>query len=82
VTDVTINLKDAKAKLSELVERARAGEIVTISRRGKVVAQLTASPGAREPINLDDLRALTRSLPQTEQGANELIRELRDDARF
>ena len=38
----TVNLADAKARLSELVERAAAGEAVCITRRGKAVAQITA----------------------------------------
>ena len=37
-----VNLADAKAHLSELVERAAAGEAVCITRRGKAVAQITA----------------------------------------
>ncbi len=82
MTDPTTNLKDAKARLSELIERARAGETVTISRRGKVVAQLTASPATRQPIDLVALRSLTRRLPRADQDAGELMRDLRDDARY
>ena len=82
MSESTTNLKDAKARLSELIERARAGETVTISRRGKVVAQLTASPSARKPVNLEALRALTRRLPRSQREAGELIRDLRDDARY
>jgi prevent-host-death family protein len=82
MTDSTINLKDAKARLSELVERAHAGETVTISRRGKVVAQLTASPAGRKPIDLEALRALTRRLPRSDREAGDLMREIRDDARY
>jgi prevent-host-death family protein len=78
----TTNLKDAKARLSELVDRAQAGETVTISRRGRVVAQLTATPAARRPIDITALRELTGRLPQTDQDAGELIRQMRDDARF
>ncbi len=35
----TINLADAKAHLSELVDRVEAGDSIDISRRGKPVAQ-------------------------------------------
>jgi len=31
----TTNIKEAKARLSELIERARAGESVKISRRAR-----------------------------------------------
>lgn len=49
-----IGLFEAKNKLSELVERAEAGEEVIITRRGKPVAKLTPltktaiSPSDRE----------------------------------
>jgi prevent-host-death family protein len=36
----TVNLANAKARLSELVDRAAAGETVRITRRGKPIAQL------------------------------------------
>ena len=82
MNEPTTNLKDAKARLSELVERARAGETVNISKRGKIVARLTASTTPREPIDLEDLRALTRRLPKQETSADTLMRELRDNARY
>ena len=37
-----INLADAKAHLSELVDRVEAGDSIDITRRGKPVARLTA----------------------------------------
>jgi antitoxin (DNA-binding transcriptional repressor) of toxin-antitoxin stability system len=40
-----IALFDAKNRLSELIDRLQAGEVFTITRRGKPVAQL-ALPGA------------------------------------
>src|SRR5713226_5547772 len=53
----SVNLADAKARLSELVERAAAGETVRITRRGKPVAQITAVETPRERIDLSALRA-------------------------
>ena len=41
-----INIAEAKAHFSELVERAEAGETVDITRRGKLVARLSR-PSAR-----------------------------------
>ena len=35
-----VQLHDAKARLSELVDRAQAGEEVVISRHGKAVAKI------------------------------------------
>jgi antitoxin (DNA-binding transcriptional repressor) of toxin-antitoxin stability system len=35
-----VALYDAKNRLSELIERVQRGEVIAITRRGKVVAQL------------------------------------------
>jgi prevent-host-death family protein len=40
---IQVNIAEAKAKLSELVARAEAGEEVVIARHGKPVATLTAN---------------------------------------
>jgi prevent-host-death family protein len=40
----TLGLFEAKQKLSELVERAREGEQIGITRRGKLAAVLTSAP--------------------------------------
>ncbi len=82
MSEATTNIKQAKARLSELVDRAQAGEIVTITRRGRVVAQLTSSPSARRAIDLEALRELTDRLPRTDQDAGPLLRQMRDDARY
>jgi prevent-host-death family protein len=42
----TINLKDAKAGFSSLVDRALDGEFVTITRHGKPVAALVSIEAA------------------------------------
>lgn len=82
MTETTTNLKEAKARLSELVDRAQAGETVTISRRGRSVAQLMPTPATRRPVDVEALRDLTRRLPPATQDAEQLIRGLRDDARY
>ena len=40
----SVGLFEAKQKLSELVDRARKGEKIGITRRGKLAAVLTAAP--------------------------------------
>ncbi len=40
-----VALYEAKNRLSELIERVQAGEVVLITRRGKVVAQLALPSG-------------------------------------
>jgi len=39
-------MHEAKTKLSQLVQRAEAGEDIVIARRGKPVARLVAVPAA------------------------------------
>lgn len=82
MVESTTNLKEAKARLSELVDRAQSGETVTISRRGRVVAQLMASPATRKAVDVEALRAITQKLPRSQQGAGETMRELRDHERY
>ena len=78
----TVNLADAKARLSELVERAAAGEAVCITRRGKAVAQITAVDTPRKRIDPAALRAMTDTMPVQPQTARDFIRRMRDDDRF
>lgn len=77
-----INLAEAKAHLSELVERAAAGETVEIMRRGKTVAQLTAPDRPKRPIDVNELKSLTKQTKRQEEGAAKFIRRMRDDARY
>lgn len=37
---IEVALFDAKNRLSELIDRVQTGEVIVITRRGKVVAQL------------------------------------------
>ena len=48
----TVNIYDAKTRLSQLVDRAAHGEEVIIARAGRPVARLVAlrpAPAARKP---------------------------------
>lgn len=78
----TINLADAKARLSELVERAEAGERIVITKRGKPVLELTRPKAELCRIDLSQLRALTDRLPRQKQSAGDALRDLRDQARY
>lgn len=78
----SVNLADAKAHLSELVERAASGDPVRITRRGKSVAQITAIETPRKRIDLAALRALTDAMPLQRESARELVRRMRDEDRY
>jgi prevent-host-death family protein len=78
----TVNLASAKARLSELVERAAAGEIVRITRRGKPVAQIISVKAPRKRVDLASLRALTDAMPIQKQPARMFVRKMRDRERY
>jgi prevent-host-death family protein len=77
-----INLADAKAHLSELVDRVEAGDSIDITRRGKPVARLTAVARPRKPIDAALLQSLTAAMPPQSQSAADLVRSMRDGDRY
>lgn len=80
--DDIVTLRNAKARLSELTERAAAGETIVIAKRGKPVARLSAPVTERKPVNLAVLRKLTRAMPRQSEGAGRFLRRLRDQSRY
>jgi prevent-host-death family protein len=78
----SFNLADAKAHLSELVDRVEAGGTIVIARRGKPVARLTAARISRKRINRSMLEALTAAMPQPVESAADCARSMRDSDRF
>ena len=79
---ITVSLANAKAHLSELVERAAAGEAVCITRHGKAVAQITAVDTPRKRIDVAALRAMTDAMPVQTEIARDFIRRMRDEDRY
>lgn len=77
-----INLADAKAHLSELVDRVVSGEVIEITRRGKPVARLAPVQKSRKRIDLAMLQAATATTPEQAQSAADLIRSMRDSDRY
>ncbi|ANA15260.1 MULTISPECIES: type II toxin-antitoxin system Phd/YefM family antitoxin [Acetobacter] len=78
----TVNLVDAKAHLSRLIDQAMQGEPVRIMRRGKVIAQINKITRERRPINLNALRALTANMTPQTVPARDMMRDMRDEARY
>lgn len=79
----TTSIADAKARLSELVDRAEAGEPQIITRRGKPVAKIVAiEPEKKSPFDWTELRAFTKTLKPDPEDAGEFMRRMRDDARY
>jgi len=77
-----VNLAEAKAHLSELVDRVESGDQIDITRRGKPVARLTAATRPRKPIDLGMLRSLTATMPPQVRSAADLVRSMRDGDRY
>lgn len=77
-----VSLADAKARLSELVARVEAGETVSITKRGKPVVRLVAETPRRGSIDLKELQEMTHGMTLQSESAGDLIRRIRDDARY
>jgi prevent-host-death family protein len=78
----TIRLTVANAHLSKLVDRVATGETIDVTRRGKVVARLTAATTPRRRIDRTMLRAVTAAMPPQTQDAADLVQSLRDGDRY
>lgn len=77
-----ISLAEAKAQLSDLVERAIRGEDVRITRRGKPVARLVRIEPQRKPIDFAALRAHLDEMRKSGPPTESVVRAMRDDARY
>lgn len=75
----TVNLAQAKAHLSELLDKVEAGQEMVITRHGKAVAHLSPAAGSRKPLPLGDLAGFRASMPPLRRPAAELLREARDE---
>lgn len=76
---VTVNLAQAKARLSELLDKVETGQEIVITRRGKAVAHLSAVVGPRKPLPLRELARFRATMPPLRRPAADLLRELRDE---
>jgi prevent-host-death family protein len=75
-----IGIYDARAKLSELVERVQAGEEVVLTRHGEPVARLVPEKGRRKRSSaaaVTRIRALARKLDVRDVDVRKLIEEAR-----
>ena len=75
-----VTVAEAKAKLSELLNRVEAGESVTITRRGKPVAVLSRSETGYKP--LPSRAELRESVGRTGPSILEELRRMRDGVRY
>jgi prevent-host-death family protein len=59
--DMEISAKDAKNRLSELLDRAEAGETVVVTRHGKPVADVVPHVKKKKGINWEALEAYKKA---------------------
>ncbi len=77
----TYGVAEAKNKFTHLLERAERGESITITRHGKPVAELKASPRAdpeQRRLLYDTFVQRRESRPPLGTSAAELVRSMRD----
>jgi antitoxin (DNA-binding transcriptional repressor) of toxin-antitoxin stability system len=78
----THSVAEAKNQLSELIDRALAGEGVVITRHGHPVVELKAIPEPPRPVQASDLDWLaTRRVGNASTGddAGKLLSRIRDE---
>ncbi|MBL8288339.1 MAG: type II toxin-antitoxin system Phd/YefM family antitoxin [Rubrivivax sp.] len=56
----TVNIYDAKTRLSQLVDRAAAGEDVVVSRNGKPLVRITRLEAAKRRVRFGVLKGKLR----------------------
>ena len=76
---LTVNLAQAKARLSELLDKVEAGHEVVITRRGRAIAHLSAAIRPKKPLPLRELASFRADMPRLRRPAAELLRELREE---
>ncbi|WEK45357.1 MAG: type II toxin-antitoxin system prevent-host-death family antitoxin [Candidatus Andeanibacterium colombiense] len=76
------SLADAKARLSELLDKVEAGETVEITRRGKPAARLVPTGRQLKKVDVGRLARLAERLPEQKESAADMVRRMRDDASY
>lgn len=76
----TINVRETREKLSNLLDAVAAGEEIVILRHGKPAARLTAA--LPEKIQFPDRSELRDSLPPSQESSAQAIRNIRDNERY
>jgi len=79
---VTVNVVEAKAHLSELLDKVENGETVVITRHGKPVANVTAAAQPKESIPFERLRSFRATMPRRRGSSAAAIRKMRDEERY
>ena len=79
---LTVNLAQAKAHLSELLDKVASGEEVIITRRGKPVAHIRQAVPPKKRLPIDRLAELRARMLRWRKDSAKLVREMRNDERY
>lgn len=76
----TVNIAEAKSRLSELIALVERGEEVVIARRGSPVARICTVVVDRKPLDIPSLRRAIEQQQTVTSGtdAATLVRRMRD----
>lgn len=75
-----INGRQARERISQILDRVEAGEEVTIMRRGRPPARIVAAQ--TKAVEFPNRQELSASLPAMQRPPSEEIRELRDNEQY
>ncbi|MHB8424923.1 MAG: type II toxin-antitoxin system Phd/YefM family antitoxin [Gammaproteobacteria bacterium] len=76
-----VGVREARERLSQLLDAVEAGEEVILVRRGKPAARLSAVRAARWK-GFPDRAPLRALIPPSTASASDTVRKLRDGERF
>jgi prevent-host-death family protein len=76
---VTVTLVEAKAHLSELLDKVESGQEVVITRHGRPVVRMSALARPKRPLR--SLASFRAKMPRLRKSSAALLRELRDAGR-
>lgn len=78
---IEVGTYEAKARLSELIDKAEAGETVVITRHGRPVARLVAEPELRRARIRDTVERMLRERDRRPPVSAAEILAMRDEGR-
>ncbi len=78
----TVNVRDARARIGQLLDAVEAGEEIIIQRNGNPVARLMPIESTEIVARFPDRREFRHRLPPSREHSADLVRSLRDNERF
>ena len=77
---IEVNVKELRDHLAQFIRQVEAGEEITITRHGKIVARLL--PPSQTPTQLPDLTEFRASIKLKGEGLSETVIKERRETRY